>query len=159
MPNPPSPAKVEAKTIYLKDASFESPSSPHIFGQNELNPKLDVQMSLTHQKIDVEQDYYEVVLQTTIIAKHNEDTAFLVEVRQAGIFEITHVNKENIEVILETACPHILLPFVRETVAAMISKGGFPQLLISPINFQALYHRKKANGTPDPQPDQRNQLN
>lgn len=135
---------IEAKKVYLKDASFESPASPQIFAKGEIKPQLDVQMTMTHQQIDKGQNYYEVVLNTTVTAAHDGENLFLAEVQQAGIFQITHINADNIEAALETACPHILLPFARETMASLISKGGFPQLLLSPINFQALYHRKKA---------------
>ena len=135
---------IEAKKVYLKDASFESPASPQIFAQGEIKPDLDVQMTLTHQQIEKSQNYYEVILNTTVTAAHNGQNLFLAEVQQAGIFHITHITADNIEVVLETACPHVLLPFAREAMASLISKGGFPQLLLSPINFQALYHQKKA---------------
>ena len=135
---------IEAKKVYLKDASFESPASPQVFAKGELKPALEVQMTMTHQPIDDGQGYYEVVLSTTVTATHGGDNLFLAEVQQAGIFHITHVNADNIEAVLETACPHVLLPFAREAMASLISKGGFPQLLLSPINFQALYHQKKA---------------
>lgn len=137
-------AKVEAKKVYLKDASFESPASPEIFSHDNIQPELDVQMTMTHHQIQSDQNYYEVVLQTTVTAKHDNKPLFVAEVQQAGIFEIVHVDEEHLEVVLETACPHVLLPFSRESMASLISKGGFPQLLISPINFQALYHQKKA---------------
>lgn len=138
-------SSVEAKKVYLKDASFESPSSPDIFALGDIKPKLDVQMTMTHQRIDPKQDYYEVVLATTVTATHDDQrTLFLAEVQQAGIFELSHIAEESIEVVLETACPHVLLPFARESMASLVSKGGFPQLLISPINFQALYRQKKA---------------
>ncbi len=144
MPDANKRTTVEAKKVYLKDASFESPSSPQIFGQGEIKPKLDVQMTLTHQRIDQEQNYYEVVLHTTVTAAHDKQSLFLAEIQQAGIFEITHIVEDSLEIVLETACPHILLPFAREAMASLISKGGFPQLLLSPINFQALYQQKKA---------------
>lgn len=144
MPEEKTPARVEAKKVYLKDASFESPSSPKIFEQGEIKPKLDVQMTLTHMKIDKDKDFYEAVLHITITATNDKASMFVAEIQQAGIFEITHLDKEKLEIILETACPHVLLPFARESLASLISKGGFPQLLISPINFQALYNQKKA---------------
>ncbi|MGI9310595.1 MAG: protein-export chaperone SecB [bacterium] len=137
-------AKIEAKKVYLKDASFESPGSPQVFAQGEINPELDVQMTMTHQRIEPEQNYYEVVLSATVTASQDGDALFLAEVQEAGIFEISHVPEANLEAVLETACPHILLPFARESLASMISKGGFPQLLLSPVNFQALYNQKKA---------------
>ncbi len=144
MPETDKRSKVEAKKVYLKDASFESPASPQVFAQGEIKPELDVQMTLTHRQIEKDRGYYEVVLSTTVTATNDGQTLFLAEIQQAGIFEIANVPADNIEIVLETACPHILLPFAREAMASLISKGGFPQLLISPINFQALYNRKKA---------------
>ncbi len=139
---PPPRASIEAKKVYLKDASFESPASPTIFAQSDIDPQLDVQMTMTHQPIDG--NFYEVVLSVNATATHAKAPIFLAEVQQAGIFEITHIPPDNLDVVLETACPHVLLPFAREALASLISKGGFPQLLLSPINFQALYHQKKA---------------
>lgn len=133
---------IEAKKVYLKDASFESPASPAIFAKGEIKPNLDVQMSMVHQNIDA--GFHEVILTATITAKMDEQVLFVAEVQQAGIFEMGGVPKEHLEVALETACPHVLLPFAREAMASIVSKGGFPQLLISPINFQALYQQKKA---------------
>ncbi len=143
MPDP-NRSTIEAKKVYLKDASFESPSSPRIFAKGAIDPELDVQMTMTHQRIHEKQNFYEVVLSTTVTASHEKDTLFLAEIQQAGIFEITRIPEENLEVVLETACPHVLLPFAREALASLVSKGGFPQLLLSPINFQALYQQKKA---------------
>lgn len=144
-------AAIEAKKVYLKDASFESPSSPEVFSKPEITPELEVQMSMVHQPISAAGDakkYYEVVLTTTVTAATTTDekkkTMFVAEVQQAGIFEMSNVPAEHLEIALETACPHVLLPFARESLASLVSKGGFPQLLISPINFQALYHQKKA---------------
>ena len=152
MPDTNNRSTIEAKKVYLKDASFESPASPEIFGEGEIKPELDVQMTLTHHQIGKSENYYEVVLNTTVTATHDKENLFLAEVQQAGIFEITHITADNIEIVLETACPHVLLPFAREAMASLISKGGFPQLLLSPINFQALYHQKKAREARSVQP-------
>lgn len=136
-------ASIEAKKVYLKDASFESPASPHIFAKEQVTPQLDVQMSMTHKKIDAA-SFYEVVLTATVTASQDGENIFLAEIQQAGIFEILHIDDAHLESALETACPHVLLPFARESLASIVSKGGFPQLLLSPINFQAVYRRKKA---------------
>jgi preprotein translocase subunit SecB len=152
-------SRIEAKKVYLKDASFESPSSPQIFARGEIQPELDVQMTMTHQKIEQDQSYYEVVLTTTVTAKHGQSAMFLAEIQQAGIFEITYVKEDDIELVLETACPHILLPFARESLASLVSRGGFPQLLISPVNFQALYNQKKAREARSVQPPEPAQIN
>jgi len=127
------------KKVYVKDISFESPLSPQVF-LNEQAPEVDVQMNITHSSID-NSDLYEVVLTITVTAKGGEHTFFLCEVQQAGLFEVTGADDE-LPMVLEIACPNILLPFVREAISDLVGKGGFPQLLINPINFEGLYHQK-----------------
>lgn len=127
------------KKVYVKDISFESPLSPQIF-LNEQAPEVDVQMNITHSKLD-ESDLYEVVLTITVTAKSGESNFFLCEVQQGGLFEVTGAETE-LPMVLEIACPNILLPFIREAISDLVGKGGFPQLLINPINFEALYHQK-----------------
>jgi preprotein translocase subunit SecB len=127
------------KKVYVKDISFESPQSPQIF-LNEQAPEVDVQMNITHSKLE-DSDLYEVVLTITVTAKGGESNFFLCEVQQGGLFEVTGAYDE-LPMVLEIACPNILLPFVREAVSDLVGKGGFPQLLINPINFEALFHQK-----------------
>ncbi len=123
--------------IYLKDVSFESPNSPQSFTEGEWKPQVNVQINSANQAIA--QDTYEVVLSITVTAKQNDKTAFLVEVKQAGIFTIAGFPDENLAGMIGAYCPESLFPFAREAVAEMISKGGFPQLLLAPVNFNALY--------------------
>ncbi len=127
------------KKVYVKDISFESPQSPQIF-LNEQTPEVDVQMNITHSNLD-DSELYEVVLTITVTAKGSESNYFLCEVQQGGLFEVTGA-KEELPMVLEIACPNILLPFIREAISDLVGKGGFPQLLINPINFEALYHQK-----------------
>ncbi len=127
------------KKVYVKDISFESPLSPQVF-LNEQAPEVDVQMNITHSKLD-DSDLHEVVLTITVTAKGGDSNFFLCEVQQAGLFEVTGAEEE-LPMVLEIACPNILLPFIREAIADLVGKGGFPQLLINPINFEALYHQK-----------------
>ncbi len=123
--------------IYLKDVSFESPKSPQCFTSGEWQPQINVQINSSNQKIA--DDTYEVVLQITVTAKHNEDTAFLAEIKQAGIFTIAGFPEENMGGMIGAFCPETLFPFAREAISEMVSKGGFPQLLLAPVNFNALY--------------------
>ena len=127
------------KKVYIKDISFESPQSPQIF-LNEQAPEIDVQMNITHSKLE-DSDLYEVVLTITVTAKGGESSFFLCEVQQGGLFEVTGAYDE-LPMVLEIACPNILLPFIREAISDLVGKGGFPQLLINPINFEALFHQK-----------------
>jgi len=127
------------KKVYIKDISFESPQSPQIF-LNEQAPEVDVQMNITHNRLD-DGDLYEVVLTITVTAKGTDTNFFLCEVQQGGLFEVTGAYDE-MPMVLEIACPNILLPFIREAISDLVGKGGFPQLLINPINFEALFHQK-----------------
>ena len=127
------------KKVYIKDISFESPQSPQIF-LNEQAPEVDVQMNITHSRVD-DSDLYEVVLTITVTAKGTDTNFFLCEVQQAGLFEVTGAY-DDMPMVLEIACPNILLPFIREAISDLVGKGGFPQLLINPINFEALFHQK-----------------
>jgi preprotein translocase subunit SecB len=129
--------------VYVKDVSFESPMSPNIFTR-QVAPEIDIQLNVEHGQIA--EDVYEVVLSVTATARHDSKTVFLCEVQQGGVFVIQGVGPAEREMVLEIACPNILLPFVRETVAGMVAKGGFPQLLINPVNFEAVYHQKRQGG-------------
>lgn len=133
--------KLEPRKIYIKDVSFESPQSPDIFSQGEVSPSMDIQMMLHHKQLN--NNFHEVVLETTVTSKLEDKTLFLIELQQAGIFEIDCSNPRQLEMIKEIACPNILLPFARETIADLVAKGGFPQLLLNPVNFEALYQQKK----------------
>lgn len=121
--------------IYLKDISFEAPHTPLIFTE-KWAPNVDLQLSSTSQTVD--ENLYEVVLTVTVTAKLGDKPAFLVEVQQAGIFTIQGVG-ENLGHVLGSFCPNILFPFAREAVADLVTRGGFPQLLLAPVNFDALY--------------------
>ncbi|MCK5002484.1 MAG: protein-export chaperone SecB [Gammaproteobacteria bacterium] len=123
--------------IYLKDVSLESPNAPIVFTDGEWKPEINVQINSSHQV--VAEDLYEVVLTITSTAKQNEKTAFLVEVKQAGLFSLSGFPKEKLEGMLGAYCPEALFPFAREAVADFVNKGGFPPLLLSPVNFNALY--------------------
>jgi preprotein translocase subunit SecB len=126
--------------VYLKDVSFESPNSPQAFTDEGWQPQINVQLNTRHNAIA--QDTYEVVLEITVTATHNEKTAFLVELKQAGIFTITGFPEENLGGMIGAYCPETLFPFAREAISGLIVKGGFPQLLLQPVNFNALYTQK-----------------
>ncbi|MDH5710169.1 MAG: protein-export chaperone SecB [Gammaproteobacteria bacterium] len=127
--------------IYLKDVSFEAPNSPSVFADGEWKPDINVQINSSHQAVG--QNIYEVLLNITVTAKKNEKTAFLVEVKQAGLFMLSGFPKENLEGMLGAYCPEALFPFAREAIADFVNKGGFPSLLLSPINFNALFMQQK----------------
>ena len=128
--------------IYTKDLSFESPSTPEIFRQN-WQPNVNVDLNTKSSKID-EQGNHEVVLTLTITAKVDDDTAFLVEVQQAGIFYVVGIEGEPLRQVLATVGPNILFPYARETIDSLVTKGGFPALMLAPVNFDALYRQAVA---------------
>ncbi len=130
--------KFEIQKIYIKDISFETPNSPKIFTE-KWNPKTDVHIQTENTKLD--EQMYEVCIILTVTASQDETTAFLVEVKQAGIFLIQNFQEDQHGQLLGSYCPNILFPFAREVVAELISKGGFPQLLLNPVNFEALYQQ------------------
>ena len=127
--------------IYLKDVSFESPNSPQAFTEGEWQPKINVQINSSNSVIA--QDTYEVVLDITVTADQNEKTAFLAEVKQAGIFTIAGFPEENLGGMVGAFCPESLFPYAREAISALISKGGFPPLYLAPVNFNALYTQQQ----------------
>lgn len=133
--------------IYVKDSSYEAPNAPQVFMESKA-PEVGVQIGVTHQPISPEQGLYEVVLAVTVTAKGGDKNIFLAEAHQAGLFRIQGVPAAELPKALEIACPNILLPFVRQTINDLVESGGFPQLLINPINFEALYLQKQQAGAP-----------
>ena len=125
--------------IYLKDVSFETPNSPEVFRQ-DFKPEVNLQLNTSVNKLDG--DLFEVVLNVTVTSKQGDKTGFLVEVQQAGIFELKGYDEAQKGPVLGAYCPNTLYPFAREAISDLVVKGGFPQLLLSPINFDALYTQK-----------------
>ena len=123
--------------IYTKDVSFESPSTPGIFRQS-WQPSVNVDLNTKSSRVD-DDGNHEVVLTLTVTAKMGEETAFLVEVQQAGIFYVVGIDGEPLRQVLATVGPNILFPYARESIDALVVKGGFPPLMLSPVNFDALY--------------------
>ena len=119
--------------IYLRDLSFESPKSPEIFRQ-EWNPSISLDL-----------DFYEVVLTVSVTVKNGEDTtAFIAEVQQAGIFLIKNLDPSSMSHTLGAFCPNILFPYAREALDNLVVRGSFPALMLSPVNFDALYAQEIA---------------
>lgn len=127
--------------IYLKDSSFESPQSPAIFRRGEWKPQTNLNLRSSHNTIDG--DMHEIVLTLTIEAKEEDKTCFLIELQQAGLFEIAGYEGEELEAIVGSFCPNILFPYARESIASLVQKGGFPEFVLQPINFDALYMQSK----------------
>ena len=137
--------------IYVKDFSFESPLAPNVFKEGEWSPKTNLNLRSAHTAVD--EKHHEVVLSITIEAKDSDKdkTLFLIELHQAGLFEIGGYGKEEFGALVGSFCPNILFPYARESIAGMIQKGGFPEFVLQPINFDALYmqslqQKKQADG-------------
>lgn len=130
--------------IYVKDLSLEIPHAPQIFLVRD-NPQIDVQLNT--QTHPVEEGVFEVVVTATVTAKADDKVMFLIEARQAGIFQIRHVPVEELEPILAVMCPTILFPYLREVVSDMSIRGGFAPVLLNTVNFDALYQQQR-NASP-----------
>ncbi len=122
--------------IYLKDVSFETPNSPVIFTQ-QWEPK--VEFNLASSATPLETGLFEVALTVTVTVKLEEKTAYLVELTQAGVFSIIGFEENEIGPMVGSYCPTLLFPFAREAVSDFVVKGGFPPMLLAPVNFDALY--------------------
>jgi len=136
------PPQFSMEKLYVKDLSLESPNAPAIFLEREV-PHIDLQLQTQHSP--VEDGIFEVTLTATVTAKLQEKNKvmFLIEATQAGIFQVRNIKSEELEPILETVCPNILYPYLREVVSSMSVKAGFTPILLNPINFEAVYQQKK----------------
>ncbi|MFI2812174.1 MULTISPECIES: protein-export chaperone SecB [Microbulbifer] len=131
-----SNVQFQMQRIYLKDLSFETPMGAEVF-KKQWKPQVNQELNTKTAKI--EDDLYEVALTLTITVKLEDETAFLVEVQQAGLFGITGLEGQQLAQALNTACPQILFPYAREVVDNVVTKGSFPALMLPPINFDALF--------------------
>ncbi len=122
--------------IYLKDASFEAPGAPALFTK-QWTP--EVGLDLNSRPTKVGEDLFEVVLTLTVTAKAEGETAFLIEIQQAGLFRIKNIEGPNLQHTLGAFCPTILFPYAREAVDNLANKGSFPPLMLAPVNFEALF--------------------
>jgi preprotein translocase subunit SecB len=122
--------------VYTKDVSFETPAGPTIF-QQEWKPETKVNLNTEMQKLG--DGVYEVVLTVTVTTSLGEQTAYLAEVKQAGIFTINGFSDQELGPMIGAFCPNQLFPFVREVISDLVTKGSFPQLVLQPVNFDALY--------------------
>lgn len=122
--------------LYVKDVSFETPNSPTIFTL-KWEPKVDFNLATNAQQL--QDDVYEVAITVTVTVKLEEQTAYLVEVCQAGIFSLIGFEQQELGPLIGSYCPNILFPFAREAVSDLVIKGGFPPMLLAPVNFDALY--------------------
>jgi len=138
----------QIQRIYLKDMSLEQPNSPEIL-LNQEQPAVDIQLGV--DATPVAEGLFEITVTATVHAKIAEKTVFMVEAKQAGIFELRNMPKEQLSPILGIACPQIVYPYLRCNVADVVQRGGFPPVHLAEINFEAFYSQKLAAMAQHPQ--------
>lgn len=136
--------------VYIKNLSYETKNTPNVF-QEKWEPELN--LDLNTETTELDKHVYEVVLTVTATVTNNQKTAFLVEVEQAGIFTIQGPNSEQLEHLLNTFCPSLLFPYAREVISSEVMRGSFPQLVLAPINFDALYMQQLEERKKQKQPE------
>ena len=139
--------------LYVKDASFESPGAPRSFSFQKWEPKID--LNLTNTNAHVDGDLYEAVLSVTATVSLEDKTTFLVEVQYAGLFLMAGFDETERKYLIGSQCMNILFPYAREVVSDLTARGGFPPLLLSPVNFDALYqqHLQKQSAETESEPN------
>ena len=131
----------QIEKVYVKDLSLEIPHAPKIFLEREA-PQIEVQ--LRNEGTSIDEGLYEVVLTVTVTAKLGDKTMFLVEAGEAGIFQLRNIPEQDLDPVLSIACPNILFPYARETISDLVVRAGFPPVLLSPVNFEAMYQQRMA---------------
>ncbi|MDH6166620.1 preprotein translocase subunit SecB [Variovorax boronicumulans] len=139
----------QIQRVYLKDLSLEQPNSPAILLEQE-QPTVDIQLGVDAQP--VAEGIFEITVSATVQTKIGDKTVFLVEAKQAGIFEIRNLPEDQMGAILGIACPQIVYPYLRGNVADVIQRGGFPPVHLAEINFQAMYEQQQAQAAGQPAP-------
>ena len=143
--------QISIQKIYTKDFSFESPQAPTVFTKSDWEPKTNLNLRSSHDELG--DNNHEVVLTLTVETKHEDKTLFLVELHQAGIFNVAGYEGDELEAVLGSFCPNTLFPYARETIASIVTKGGFPEFILQPINFDSLFAQSKKMAAENPTGD------
>ncbi|MCY0387147.1 protein-export chaperone SecB [Robbsia sp. Bb-Pol-6] len=130
--------------VYLKDMSLEQPNSPSIFLEQEM-PQVEVEINV--KEAQLQENVFECTVTGTVTAKVGEKVAFLIEATQAGIFDIRNLPQDQLQPVLNIACPQIIFPYLRSNIADAVTRAGFPPIHLAEINFQALYEQRFAQAT------------
>jgi preprotein translocase subunit SecB len=136
--------------IYTKDVSFEAPNTPQIF-QEQWQPEINV--GLGTEANGLGNGNFELVLKVSVEAKYQDKTIFLVEVQQGGLFRIDGFNEQETDALMGVAAPNVLFPYAREVVSDLVTRGSFPQFLLQPVNFEALYAQQRQAKAAKPEND------
>ncbi len=126
--------------IYTKDISFEAPNTPQLFQEN-WSPEIKVGLGSEVNKVN--EELLELVLKVSVEAKHEDKTVFLVEIQQAGLFAIQGFSEQEADALMGVAAPNVLFPFAREVVSDLVTRGSFPQFVLQPVNFEAIYAQQR----------------
>ena len=132
-------AQFQLQKMYMKDVSFEIPNAPQVFQEDG---QVEIKMNLAQRVENLAEGVHEVILTVTVTASLGEKTAYLAEVQQAGIFSITGLNEQAMHAALNTLCPHTLFPYARRSITDLVADGGFPPLVLQPINFDQIYAQR-----------------
>ena len=132
-------AQFQLQKLYLKDASFELPNAPQIFQDDG---QVEIKLNLAQKVENLAEGVKEVMLTVTVTATIGEKTAYLAEAQQAGIFAIAGLNEQSEHAAINTLCPHTLFPYARRVITDMVADGGFPPLVLQPINFDQIYAQR-----------------
>jgi len=135
----PSQPSLQIEKLYVKDLSLEVPNAPQVFTQ-QMQPEVEVQITTAAKQFA--EGYFEVTVSATVTARAGENTLFLAEAAQAGIFSLRNVPPEQLDALLSIACPQILFPYLREAISDVVVRGGFPPVLLSPVSFESLYMQR-----------------
>lgn len=138
MADPQQPS-FQIEKLYVKDISLEIPGAPQVFLESQ-SPQLEIQVR--NESAQIGEGLFEVVITVTVTAKSGDKTQFLAEAAQAGIFSLRNVPQADLEPLLAVACPTILYPYARETISDLVTRGGFPPVLLAPVSFEALYAQR-----------------
>ena len=132
-------AQFQLQKLYVKDVSFELPNAPQVFQEDG---QVEIKLNLAQKVEDLAEGVHEVVLTVTVTATLGEKTAYLAEVHQAGIFGISGLPEQGKHAALNTLCPHTLFPYARRMITDLVAEGGFPPLVLQPINFDQIYAQR-----------------
>jgi len=132
-------AQFQIQKLYAKDVSFEVPNAPQVFQETG---QADIKLSLAQRVEELGDNAHEVVLTVTVTATVGEKTAYLAEVAQAGIFLLAGFNEQSAHAVMNTMCPNTLFPYARQLISTLVAEGGFPPLVLQPVNFEQMYAQR-----------------
>ena len=138
-PDENASAQLQIQKLYAKDVSFEVPNAPQVFQEAG---QADIKLSLAQRVEELDDNQFEIVLTVTVTASVGEKTAYLVEVSQAGIFMLSGFNEQSAHAVMNTMCPNTLFPYARQLISTLVAEGGFPPLVLQPVNFEQMYAQR-----------------